>query len=158
MKHLIYVWFRVSCCCIHQARFIYIFSEFFSKCNKKKEIVNTNAKLSCEHKFIVSVYYFILIPAFTNIFRSLVYQIAVVKWFNDKYVFLETWLALIYWNFIVDFFWESPFYFGCWFFKPQIHFESLVLDIVFMFKISSVAYLYVFICGVICALFEHSSI
>lgn len=51
---------------------------------------------------------------------------------------------------MLTFFWECLFYFGYWFFKPQIFFESLVLDIVFVFKISSFVYLYVFICGLIC--------
>ena len=86
-----------------------------------------------------------LIPAFTNSFRSFVQQITVVNRFNGKIFFFETWLTLIWWNCIIDFFFENlHFYFGCWFFKPHLYFESSVLDIVAMFKISSVLYLFVF--------------
>ena len=35
-KHKICVLLRVSCCYINQAKFIYIFSEFWSKYNKQK--------------------------------------------------------------------------------------------------------------------------
>lgn len=51
---------------------------------------------------------------------------------------------------MLTFFWECLFYFGYWFFKPQIFFESLLLDIVFVFKISSFVFLYVFTCGITC--------
>ena len=51
---------------------------------------------------------------------------------------------------MLTFFWECLFYFGYWFFKLQIFFESLLLDIVFVFKISSFVFLYVFTCDITC--------
>ena len=44
---------RVSCCCIHQALFICIFSEFFLNINKKK-ILKLNTKYSYKHQSILS--------------------------------------------------------------------------------------------------------
>ena len=51
-KGVICMLLRVSCYCIHQAYFIYIFSEFCLNINKQK-ILNTNTKYSYKHQSIL---------------------------------------------------------------------------------------------------------